>query len=260
MLEIGVRRLNLSRGDRSSDDGYSEVTRNRITSMQSFTDDVRNVVEFDESGHPDPHAVVSIGNNVALKLNTFCTYMLWTVITLMVLGGRVDASGLRIGAFNIYSRACTSDQRTGVFNIHSRACSSDQRTGVFNRHSVEVTSDHGSGAFNKSPPRPRCDQVSVASNCSVSTLMEEQNNAKWVCNESDESAVPIRERGRYGVKRGGGTPATRLNVTDDEEIDVVNSANERVHGLEEFKSLHTIQVEESTDFCSVSKGKPMDRK
>lgn len=49
VLEIGVRRLNLSRGDRSSDDGYSEVTRNRVTSMQSFTDDARNVVEFDES-------------------------------------------------------------------------------------------------------------------------------------------------------------------------------------------------------------------
>ena len=72
--------------------------------------------------------------------------------------------------------------------------------------------------------------------------------------------MPNRERGHYGVKRGGGTPATRLNVTDDEEIDVVNGANERMLRLDEFKSLHTIQVEESTDFCSVSKGKPLDRK
>lgn len=69
-----------------------------------------------------------------------------------------------------------------------------------------------------------------------------------------------RERVHYGVKRGGGTPATRLNVTDDREMDVASSAEGKVQMVEEFKSLHTIQVENSLDSYCVLEGKPMDRK
>ena len=110
-----------------SDDGYDGSTRNRLTSIQTFQDDERRVVEME---HIDPHAVVSIGDRRPFRLNMLCALILWSILTNMWLVTKV---GAETWAF--------SDHETGVFNRDS--------SNVLNRNGWMAYSDHETGAFNR---------------------------------------------------------------------------------------------------------------
>ena len=290
ILEVGVRRLNFEDENGSSDDGFSGTTRDRIASIQSFSDDVRSRVEFREREHPDPHAVVSIGNNSVLRLNSICAYIMWALLTcacVRVQGTELDQRkntsvptvvnrlSYKMSTLDMTAVTGPSDCRTGAFNRHSDVHESGhETTGAFNSDDNTCNSGHGSGVFNIHSNES---EVEALTECTV-MLSSEHNekltdeqvdmDMKEVCNKNDTSESH-REWGSSGAIRGGGTPITKLVDTTElgaivpeshmkiEDV-VTDCAGGVALVLDELKSLPTAHIDDSLcEYDAKNEGKPM---
>ena len=274
--------MNLENIDDQFDDGYSETTRNRLASLDRFHDDARRVIEFNELDHIDPHAVISMGVNIPLRLNELCAYMLWSLMTLIVLGfgGSVNGTGVCSDSVSCWRMPC--DHGTGVFNRHCEGGKSgrggagvfnsahmnnesglcwevlcDQRTGVFNRHFEEGRSGRGSGVVNSAQLNNESGHGSGVFNNDFTEAPAAGMN--MLQGTTFECIMSPRERGLSGINRGGGTPVIELidriesNASAvgsaNAECDVEeNSANEMVYSERSLNSSRTIQV----DFPAIS--------